>query len=182
MAMARGNLSLCQSSPCLVTHGIQRPNLPCEQTPLQPTPGPSGTQWSEDLFRGKQPEFHLISTFDSNELIAPPFVEPSQTDEPPVPGLSPSSEPHEDVPTCEPEPEVAPTQFMEEPFGNSQLPFFYSSQIFLTFPSTISSLSLTPLCHRHRQYTRWILPVPLRTLVPSSPHSHNDARQEVTDL
>ncbi|MBW0511542.1 hypothetical protein O181_051257 [Austropuccinia psidii MF-1] len=53
------------------------PSLPREQTPRQPTPGLSGTQWSEDLFRGKQPEFCLISTFDSSELTVPPFVEPS---------------------------------------------------------------------------------------------------------
>ncbi|MBW0543862.1 hypothetical protein O181_083577 [Austropuccinia psidii MF-1] len=67
--------------------------MPCEQTLRQPTPGLRGTQWLEDLFR-----------------------EPSQHDEPPVPGPSPSSEPPEDVPTCEPEPGVAPTQNMEEPF------------------------------------------------------------------
>ncbi|MBW0547861.1 hypothetical protein O181_087576, partial [Austropuccinia psidii MF-1] len=67
--------------------------IPREQTPRQPTPGPSGTQWSKDLFR-----------------------EPSQHNEPPIPALSPSSEPPEDIATCEPEPEVAPTQSMEEPF------------------------------------------------------------------
>ncbi|MBW0578932.1 hypothetical protein O181_118647, partial [Austropuccinia psidii MF-1] len=27
------------------------PSLPCEQTPRQPTPGPSGTGWLEELFR-----------------------------------------------------------------------------------------------------------------------------------
>ncbi|MBW0566783.1 hypothetical protein O181_106498 [Austropuccinia psidii MF-1] len=43
--------------------------------------------------------------------------EPSQTDEPPIPGPSPSSEPHEDILTRESEPEVAPTQSMEEPFA-----------------------------------------------------------------
>ncbi|MBW0547720.1 hypothetical protein O181_087435, partial [Austropuccinia psidii MF-1] len=66
---------------------------PSKKTPQQPTPGPSGTQWSEDLFR-----------------------EPSQHNKPPIPGPSPSSKPPEDIPTCEPEPEVAPTQSMEEPF------------------------------------------------------------------
>ncbi|MBW0517577.1 hypothetical protein O181_057292 [Austropuccinia psidii MF-1] len=69
------------------------PCMPREQTPQQPTPGPSGTQWLEDLSR-----------------------KPSQHDEP-IPGLSPSSKPPEDVPTCEPEPEVAPTQSTEEPFA-----------------------------------------------------------------
>ncbi|MBW0590640.1 hypothetical protein O181_130355 [Austropuccinia psidii MF-1] len=39
------------------------PSLPCKQTLRQPTPGPSGTQWSEELFCGKQPKFHLIFTF-----------------------------------------------------------------------------------------------------------------------
>ncbi|MBW0551088.1 hypothetical protein O181_090803, partial [Austropuccinia psidii MF-1] len=34
----------------IVTNGIQTPNSPREQTPRQPTPGPSGTRWSEELF------------------------------------------------------------------------------------------------------------------------------------
>ncbi|MBW0490425.1 hypothetical protein O181_030140 [Austropuccinia psidii MF-1] len=102
------------------------PSLPCEQNLRQPTPGLSGTQWSEDLFCSKQPKFHLISTFDSSYLTLPPFVEPSRTNEPPILGPSPSSKPHEEVPTCEPEPEVAPTQSMEEPFGDFQLHSFSS--------------------------------------------------------
>ncbi|MBW0501525.1 hypothetical protein O181_041240 [Austropuccinia psidii MF-1] len=102
--------------------------MPREQTPCQPTPGPSGTQWLEDLFH-----------------------KPSQHKEPPIPGPSQSSEPPEDVPTLEPEPEVAPTQSMEEPFGKSQLHFFNSSQLFLTPPLPISSLShYSPLDHHHR--------------------------------
>ncbi|MBW0564005.1 hypothetical protein O181_103720 [Austropuccinia psidii MF-1] len=114
MAMARGHLSLGQLSPCLVTHGIQTPktkptkspqqdspvpSLPRKQTLQQLTPGPSGTQWSGDL-----------------------FCEPSQTDEPPIPGPSPSSKPHEDVLTHEPEPEVALTQSMEETFARPTPP------------------------------------------------------------
>ncbi|MBW0583398.1 hypothetical protein O181_123113 [Austropuccinia psidii MF-1] len=70
------------------------PSLPREQTPRQPTPGPSGTRWSEELFR-----------------------EPSRAKEPPIPGLSPSSQSTEDNTTCDPEPEVAPTQSTEEPFS-----------------------------------------------------------------
>ncbi|MBW0481661.1 hypothetical protein O181_021376 [Austropuccinia psidii MF-1] len=101
------------------------PSLPREQTPWKLTPGPSGTQWSKDLFHSKKPKLNLIFTFDSSELTLPPFLEPSQPNEPPIPGPSPSSRPHEDVPTCDPEPEVALTQSMEEPFGKSQL--------FLTF-------------------------------------------------
>ncbi|MBW0509965.1 hypothetical protein O181_049680 [Austropuccinia psidii MF-1] len=75
------------------------PSFPGEQTPRQLTPGLSGTQWLEDLFH-----------------------EPSQMDEPPIPGPSPSSEPHEDVLTCEPEPEVALTQSREEPFARPTPP------------------------------------------------------------
>ncbi|MBW0526116.1 hypothetical protein O181_065831 [Austropuccinia psidii MF-1] len=60
---------------------------------------PRGTQWSEELFR-----------------------EPSQTKEPPIPCPSPSSQPPEDILTCEPEPEVAPTQSTEEPFACPSTP------------------------------------------------------------
>ncbi|MBW0489261.1 hypothetical protein O181_028976 [Austropuccinia psidii MF-1] len=68
--------------------------MPREQTPRQPTPGPSGTQWLEDLSR-----------------------EPSQHNEPPIPGPIPSSKPPENLPTGDPEPEVAPMQSTEEPFA-----------------------------------------------------------------
>ncbi|MBW0522369.1 hypothetical protein O181_062084 [Austropuccinia psidii MF-1] len=76
------------------------PSLPHEQTPRQPTPGLSGTRWSEEL-----------------------FLEPSRTKKPPIPGPSPSSQPPEDNTTCEPEPEVAPMQSTEEPFGNPNFAF-----------------------------------------------------------
>ncbi|MBW0493268.1 hypothetical protein O181_032983 [Austropuccinia psidii MF-1] len=162
------------------------PSLPCEQTLWQPTPGTSGTQWLGDLFHGKQPKFLLLSTFDSSELTVPPFVEPSQINEPPTPGPSPCSKPHEDVLTFEPEPEVAPTQSMEEPFGKSQLHFFDSSQLFLTFPLTISSSSHSTPTPSSSLTIRLSdppsLPVPPRTLVPSSPHSHDEAHQEFTNL
>ncbi|MBW0517478.1 hypothetical protein O181_057193 [Austropuccinia psidii MF-1] len=126
-------------------------SFPHEQTLQQPTPGPSGTQWLEDL-----------------------LCEPSQTNEPPIPGPSPSSKSHEDVLTCEPEPEVAATHSMEEPFGKPQLHFFYSSQLFLTFPLTISSPSHSIIIINN---------MPVGSLpVPSSPHSHNEACQEFTNL
>ncbi|MBW0513932.1 hypothetical protein O181_053647 [Austropuccinia psidii MF-1] len=70
------------------------PCMPHKQTPQQLSPGPSSTQWSEDSFR-----------------------KPPQYNEPPIPGPSPSYKPHEDVSHCEPEPELAPTQSLEEPFG-----------------------------------------------------------------
>ncbi|MBW0545759.1 hypothetical protein O181_085474 [Austropuccinia psidii MF-1] len=69
------------------------PSLPHEQALRQPTPGPSGTQWSEDLFC-----------------------------EPPIPGPSPASQPPEDNTTRDPEPEVAPTQSTEEPFARPATP------------------------------------------------------------
>ncbi|MBW0566704.1 hypothetical protein O181_106419 [Austropuccinia psidii MF-1] len=93
----------------------------------------------------------LVSKPRGNQLqaqVAP--NEPSQTKEPPIPGPSPSSKPPEDVPTCEPEPEVAPTQSMEESFGKSPLLFLHSYQLSLTFSSTISSLSHhSPLNNHH---------------------------------
>ncbi|MBW0525212.1 hypothetical protein O181_064927 [Austropuccinia psidii MF-1] len=49
-------------------------------------------------------------------------VKSSQTKEPPIPGPSPLSQPPEDNTTCEPEPEVAPTQSMEEPFARPATP------------------------------------------------------------
>ncbi|MBW0549503.1 hypothetical protein O181_089218 [Austropuccinia psidii MF-1] len=52
--------------------------------------------------------------------------EPSQTEEPPIPGPSPSSQPPEDNTTHEPEPDMAPTQSTEEPFGKSTLLFLHS--------------------------------------------------------
>ncbi|MBW0480183.1 hypothetical protein O181_019898, partial [Austropuccinia psidii MF-1] len=50
------------------------PHMPCKQTPRQPTPGLSGTQWLEDLSR-----------------------EHSQHNEPPITDASPSSKPPQDV-------------------------------------------------------------------------------------
>ncbi|MBW0569006.1 hypothetical protein O181_108721 [Austropuccinia psidii MF-1] len=92
----------------IVTHGIQTQNqnppnplqqdspvgdMPWEQSLLQATPGLSGSQWLEEL-----------------------FPKPSQHDEPPIPGPSQPSEPHEYPLTGEPELELDPMQSMEEPF------------------------------------------------------------------
>ncbi|MBW0561842.1 hypothetical protein O181_101557, partial [Austropuccinia psidii MF-1] len=54
--------------------------------------------------------------WDSNAKVLVAPDEPSQTNEPPIPGPSPSSQPPEDNMTCEPQHEVAPTQSTEEPF------------------------------------------------------------------
>ncbi|MBW0478130.1 hypothetical protein O181_017845 [Austropuccinia psidii MF-1] len=94
------------------------PCMPCEQTLQKPTPGPSGTQWLGDLFCCKKQAIpFLIRTFDSIELTLPPFLEPSQYNEPLIPGLSPSSESHGELSAHEPEPKVAPAHSLEEPFG-----------------------------------------------------------------
>ncbi|MBW0532523.1 hypothetical protein O181_072238 [Austropuccinia psidii MF-1] len=158
-----------QNQPNPLQQDSPIPSLPCKQTQWHLTPGPSGTQWSEDLFHGNQPKFDLISTFDSSEITVPPFVEPSQTNEPPIPGPSPSSEPHKEIWTHEPEPEGALTQSTEEPFTCPTPPhcviIINDTPVRSPFPSCSPSL-----------------PVPLRTLVPSSPHSHNEACQEFTDL
>ncbi|MBW0521548.1 hypothetical protein O181_061263 [Austropuccinia psidii MF-1] len=106
--------------------------------------------------------FHicLMSKPRSNPLQAQVEPdEPSQHNEPPIPGPSPSSEPPDGVPTHEPEPEVAPMQSTEEPFGP------------LVPPSPISF----PLCDPEN-------PTSFFPLVPSSPHSHNDPCEELTNL
>ncbi|MBW0569071.1 hypothetical protein O181_108786 [Austropuccinia psidii MF-1] len=68
------------------------PSLPCRQTPRQLTPGLSGNQWLEASFH-----------------------EYSQPNEPPIPGPSPSSEPHEDPTTRKPKHEVSPTLWYSTP-------------------------------------------------------------------
>ncbi|MBW0487616.1 hypothetical protein O181_027331 [Austropuccinia psidii MF-1] len=85
------------------------PHMPCEQSLWQPTPSPSGTQWLEELFH-----------------------EPSQHNEPLIPGLSQSSELHEVTLTHELEPEVALTQSTEDPLVQS--PFLHSYPGSLPFP------------------------------------------------
>ncbi|MBW0475365.1 hypothetical protein O181_015080 [Austropuccinia psidii MF-1] len=69
------------------------PRMPHKQTPQKPTPGPSGTQWLEDLFGGKQKAIPvLILTLESSELTLTLFVKPSQHNGPPIPGPSQASD------------------------------------------------------------------------------------------
>ncbi|MBW0512406.1 hypothetical protein O181_052121 [Austropuccinia psidii MF-1] len=114
----------------------------------QPTPGLSGTQWSEDLSH-----------------------KPSQHIEPPIPGPSPSSEPPEDVVTHEPEPEVAPTQSMEEPFDTPISPALTPQN---STPTPVPSPYLSPIAAENLMASS--------PPVTSSSHSYNDAHQEFTDL
>ncbi|MBW0555771.1 hypothetical protein O181_095486 [Austropuccinia psidii MF-1] len=71
-----------------------------------------GWRWREDIQKWA----------DCHHVLSPMGFKPqkpSQTKEPPIPGPSPSSQPPEDNTAHEPEPEVAPTQSTEEPFGKS---------------------------------------------------------------
>ncbi|MBW0475096.1 hypothetical protein O181_014811 [Austropuccinia psidii MF-1] len=140
-----------------------------KKTLRQLTPGLSGTQWLEDLFRHKQPKIPLlISSFDSSELTLTPFVEPSQPDEPPIPGLSQPSEPHEDASKCEPEPEVAPTQSMEEPFAHPT-----------TTPSVII---INDMLIGSSTHSPEIPPISPKDPTAPFPSSHNEAWPEFMDL
>ncbi|MBW0498443.1 hypothetical protein O181_038158 [Austropuccinia psidii MF-1] len=99
--------------------------MPCKQTP-----GLSGTRWTKDLFR-----------------------KPSQNDEPPIPGPSQFSKSqvpsHEDASTCEPEPEVALTQSMEEPFACPTTPFFVIIINDMPFCSPSPEIPTTSFPHSH---------------------------------
>ncbi|MBW0472942.1 hypothetical protein O181_012657 [Austropuccinia psidii MF-1] len=130
---------------------------------------------AKDLFHGKEATFPLlISTFDSSELTLSPFVEPSHPNEPPIPGPSQSSKSHEDVPTCEPEPEVAPKQSLEQPFACPTTPRL----VIIINNMPTGSLSSPPSSPT---------PPPSPPIAPKnptaySPHSHNEALKEFTNL
>ncbi|MBW0514864.1 hypothetical protein O181_054579 [Austropuccinia psidii MF-1] len=136
-----------QNPPNPPQHYSPVPCIPCKQALRQSTPGLSGTQWSEDLFCNKQKAIpFLILAFDSSELTVPPFVEPSQYDEPPISGLSQSSKSqvpsHEDAVTCDPEPEVDLMKSTEDPSVSSHFHFF----LFPTFSHpSFDHLQLFPL-------------------------------------
>ncbi|MBW0528730.1 hypothetical protein O181_068445 [Austropuccinia psidii MF-1] len=89
----------------IVTHGIQTPKTKHTKSPM--------TRLTCSLYASQA----NAAATHSSELTLPPFVEPSQHHERPISGPSQPSEPHEDALTHEPEPEVAPTQSMEKPFG-----------------------------------------------------------------
>ncbi|MBW0590810.1 hypothetical protein O181_130525, partial [Austropuccinia psidii MF-1] len=78
----------------------------------------SCNQWDSNAKNQSPPTRRSRSyfTFELSEVTLTPFLEPSQTKEPPIPGPSPSSQPPEDNTAHEPEPEVAPMQSTEEPF------------------------------------------------------------------
>ncbi|MBW0482547.1 hypothetical protein O181_022262 [Austropuccinia psidii MF-1] len=132
------------------------PTLTGKQTLRQPTPCPSGIQWLGDLFNHMQPKFHLIPTFDSSELTLPPFVEPSQPDEPPIPGPSPSSKPHE------PEPELV----LLQPLCNHHRQYTHWIHPSPALPPSTPTLEIPPIVPEN----------------PISPNSYDEACQEFTDV
>ncbi|MBW0519909.1 hypothetical protein O181_059624 [Austropuccinia psidii MF-1] len=95
-------------------------------------------------------------------MTLPPFVKPSQPDDPPIPGPSPSSEPHEDISTCEPEPEL----LVLHPLHNHHQQ--YARQI----PPCVPPPS-TP--------TQEIPPIAPKNPTANSLNSNNEACQEFTD-
>ncbi|MBW0469224.1 hypothetical protein O181_008939 [Austropuccinia psidii MF-1] len=126
--MKHGNGKRTFELGLIVTHGIQTPKHRKKQT-KSPIPN------------------CLMSKLCGNQLqaqVAPD--EHSQPDEPPIPGPSPPSKPHEDVPTCEPETEVAPTQSMEEAFAFPAPP---PSVIIINNMPIKSPLALPPSLHSH---------------------------------
>ncbi|MBW0475075.1 hypothetical protein O181_014790 [Austropuccinia psidii MF-1] len=90
-------------------------------------------------------------------MTLPPFVEPSQTNEPPIPGPSPSAKPHEDTLTSHPTPPHSVIIINNTPIGSPPSPCVPS-------PSTPT-----------------LVPSP-ENPTASSPHSHNEAHQEFTHL
>ncbi|MBW0554325.1 hypothetical protein O181_094040 [Austropuccinia psidii MF-1] len=132
----------------IVTHGIQTPKT-------KPT---------------KSPPTRLTCSMYASRANPVATNEPSQHNEPPIPGPSPSSEPPEDVLTCEPEPEVAPTQSTEDPF------------VCPATPCSVIIIDDMPIGSPTSPPSPCVTPPFSPTLVPSSPHSHNDACQEFTNL
>ncbi|MBW0475046.1 hypothetical protein O181_014761 [Austropuccinia psidii MF-1] len=134
------------------------PNPPQKDTPVpcmpcKQTPGPSGTQWSRTC---------SATPIQSSKLQVPS---------------------HEDTSTFEHEPEVAQTQSMEEPFGKSPLYFFYSYKLSLTRPDTPHSIIIidnSPVTPPPPSSLE--IPTASSPLAQSSPHSHNEAQQEFTNL
>ncbi|MBW0486164.1 hypothetical protein O181_025879 [Austropuccinia psidii MF-1] len=134
-------LHIEQKPPNTLQQDSPIPCMPHKNTLGQPTPGPSGTPWSEDLFHSKKPTFpFLILTFTSSKLTFPPFVEPFQQNESPIPRPSQASEPHEDALAHEPKPEVAPAQSMEKPFACPTTP----ACIIIIDNTTVGSLLFPP--------------------------------------
>ncbi|MBW0478985.1 hypothetical protein O181_018700 [Austropuccinia psidii MF-1] len=88
----------------------------------------------------------------------PPIAGPSQFSKSQVPS-------HEDTSACEPEPEVPPTQSTEDPFSCTSTP----RSVIIINNTPVASPTPTPF------------PAP-ETPTASSPHSHDEAGREFTNL
>ncbi|MBW0501176.1 hypothetical protein O181_040891 [Austropuccinia psidii MF-1] len=151
----RGQRSSCTRHPC-------EDSFVVDDDESIPEP-----EWKPGPQTGRQEQFPMISPVPSSINLPtppprPPSNEPSQHNEPPIPGPSPSSKPPEDIPTCGPEHEVAPTQSMEDSFARPATP----RSVIIIDDAPVGSLP----------------PSAPKNPTASSPHSHNDAYQEFTDL
>ncbi|MBW0496764.1 hypothetical protein O181_036479 [Austropuccinia psidii MF-1] len=160
--------------------------MPCKQAPQQ-----GGTQWLQELLHGKEKALPLpILTFKVSELTFPPFVDPSQHNEPPIPGSSQAQDSqvlsNDNNFTCEPEPEVAPVQRMEENFDFSATPrsFIIINDMPARFPlpllfpqptfPSVPSPEVPPITSEN--------PITSSPPVQGTPQSHNEALQEFSSL
>ncbi|MBW0481124.1 hypothetical protein O181_020839 [Austropuccinia psidii MF-1] len=139
-----------------------------------------GWQWRENI-QAWADLHHVMSPMGFKRR------KPSPTKEPPIPGPSPSSQPPEGDMTHETEPEVAPTQSTEEPFARPATP----CSIIIIDNTPVGSPLLLPLLLPGLAHLPILFPsLPSAPENPntSSPrvkspsHSHDDARQEFTDL
>ncbi|MBW0523948.1 hypothetical protein O181_063663 [Austropuccinia psidii MF-1] len=130
------------------------PQITWEKTLPQPTPGPSRTQC---------------------ELTLPPFVEPPWHNVPPIPGPSQAS----DYQLPSHEPEVAPVKSTEDCFACPATPPSIITINDMPVRTPHPPLPLVPSTE--------IPPITSENPIPSppaqsSPHSHNEALQELTNL
>ncbi|MBW0478691.1 hypothetical protein O181_018406 [Austropuccinia psidii MF-1] len=90
--------------------------MPCEQNTWQPTPGPSGIQWSEGLFWSNWKAINFpILTFQVGELTLPCILELSQANEPPICTLTSSAPGLSEVPDSKEPPVETNSNFQPGP-------------------------------------------------------------------
>ncbi|MBW0550517.1 hypothetical protein O181_090232 [Austropuccinia psidii MF-1] len=132
----------------IVTHEIQMPKT-------KPTKSPP-TRLTHSMYASRE---NPMATHSRSEDL---FWEPSQHNEPPIPGLSPSSKPPEDVLTSPPATPRSIIIIDDTPVGSPTPP-----------PSTPTP-DLPPIATEN--------PTASSPPVPSSSHSYDDTCQEFNDL
>ncbi|MBW0533793.1 hypothetical protein O181_073508 [Austropuccinia psidii MF-1] len=136
------------------------PCMPCKQTPCQPTPGPSGTQWSEDLSRNPPSTMRylfLARVHPLNHLRTFPLVSQS------LRWLQ--RKPQRNL--------LVSHHFSFFTPINFSLPLLQAPPARPTTPRSVIIINDTPIQSP---------PPSTTTPVPSSPHSHNGACHKYTDL